>query len=415
MARRRSANSVYTRKDRKPSVGVRGIRVQWSDLHRCWQFRAVRDIGGKRRAGRWRRSPEAAIADLEDLAHVAHMVPLTRKIPTLEIACELVAAERIRNGVSEPDVEKSTRAHARFLYDVLGPDTRMTDIDEEEVVRLVGVAKAEGRSPNTLLEKDLPLLSRAFRVADIDDPVPGARERLSGNLKRVPPKMDFYTDAELASIVQRMRTATFKLRDGTPVPVPARDRDADIVELMAYTGVRSGELCRIKVGQIDERRRSIPVVSKDRSHPRDLELEGDLLDVALRLAAAAREAMPNTPDRDLPLIPGGQSVLTNMFRRWQGRLDEPKLNGRTLRHAFTSGVLATGGSATDAMNLAGHRRMSTTDRYSHAITDRRKEVAGRWIEHVRSLASKTAENAETDGCREEPSGSGDREPSDPPE
>lgn len=78
---------------------------------------------------------------------------------------------------------------------------------------------------------------------------------------------------------------------------------------------------------------------------------------------------------DAPVLPGGQDYLRLMLRRWRKRLDEPRLNGRALRHSLGTTLHALGVSMPDAMAWMGHSTTSSHIRYLHAAQSRQRRAA----------------------------------------
>ena len=64
-----------------------------------------------------------------------------------------------------------------------------------------------------------------------------------------------------------------------------------------------------------------------------------------------------------------------MFKGWQRRLEQPRLNGRRLRQTAITAVLEAGFSLLDAKEFAGHSNVETTSRYVEAVKDRQGAVA----------------------------------------
>ena len=98
-------------------------------------------------------------------------------------------------------------------------------------------------APNTVREKLVPLLKRVFVAANEDWPsgvrVP-ARQR---------PVMHHFEPEELAKIVQRIRESGYR----------AAERHADLVELLALTGMRLGELAILRRRDLDPVRMVVTV------------------------------------------------------------------------------------------------------------------------------------------------------------
>lgn len=375
-------------------------------------------VDGRRIAGPGRLTQEEAAADYHRMR--AAIPQATMQVLTLGEALERCVLQAEERGASPMTVQQSYRCHANYLLDWFVPGVAVTQIDADAVKAFIRAAREAGRSPNTLLSKDLPLLGRALEVGGGSNCIPEVRTELRQTLKRVPPQMVFLEPEELRDILSRMRDGVWRrvpwsctacgetgssivedrtiageratrctkcrkrvilrnVADGRVHPIPGRHADADLVQLLALTGVRAGELGRIRARDCDMKRRTIRVVSKDRGHPRNLELVDALVPIVERLIAAARQR-DDTPDAIL--VPDSMNTVNRTCRRWQTRLEEPRLHGRALRHSFATGLHYSGAAPVEVKGLAGHRNMSTTDRYTHEITRRRAAVAGAWAQHL---------------------------------
>ena len=153
--------------------------------------------------------------------------------------------------------------------------------------------------------------------------------------------------------------------------LPAREYHADLVEFMVATGIRTGELTRLTVRDVNFRAKTISIIAKDRAHPRDAMIHDGLRPIVKRIVAYAKA------HNDGRFVPTGVAYLANMFKAWQRRLDEPRLNGRRLRQTAITGALEQGASLLDAKDFAGHTKIDTTALYAEAVEDRRAQVAER--------------------------------------
>ena len=394
-----------------------GVRARWSG-RLGWTFRAVVDVRGARKVGPQRLTQEDASQDYRRMRVEGDSMPIN--ILTLDEALARVAFEARERGVPEPTVVKHYECHGRYLLRFWRPTTRLTQLTRSEVMWFVREARAAGRSPNTLIGKDLPLLAKCFEAAGLKSIVAEVREELRQTLKRIPAEMTYLEPEELADVLLRMREGVWRRvelrcpgcrhtwvgdvedragdlrqhcprkacgrrftvrsrRRGRVAVFRSREVDADLVELLTLTGVRSGELGRVRIADFDPKRMRIRVVSKDRGHPRHIDVVGRLEAIVGRLVDAAREraGWGEGAERAL-LVPDSMNHITNICRRWKVRLGEPRLSGRTLRHSFVTGLLYSGAASAQAKGLAGHRHLSTTDRYTHEISRHRAELMERW-------------------------------------
>lgn len=379
----------FTNRTRKPSTrGFRGVRALWSDGHRCWKFRAVFGQNGKRVVGSLRFTREEASDDYRKLVTRAKARPL--RVETLSDAIRSVIADARDRGVRESTIRQHHESHGAYLLRELGEGTLLASIDVERVQEWIRAALSaeKPRTARTIVEKDLPLLHQAFLLAKLDSPIPEVKRRMASRLKVTVPRPRFFRPEELRTLLDRMRDEEFRDDDGRVVELPARLEDADLVEFIACTGVRAGELGRVLITDVDLELGIVHVAeAKDRAHPRDLVVPPSVRPVAERLLERARrlEASGSNPHR--LFVPRAVFWIGNINRRWQDRLGDPRLCGRTLRHTFVTGVITSGATAAEARDLAGHRHLSTTDRYVHAVGAARAAVAGRWADRLSGSAS----------------------------
>ncbi len=182
--------------------------------------------------------------------------------------------------------------------------------------------------------------------------------------------------SEVAEILRRMRKDEFRNRNGEVLPLPAREYHADLIEFMVATGIRTGELTRLTVSDVDMKKNTASIIAKDRANPREASIPQGLRPAVKRIVEYANR---NNGGRFLPT---GVAYLANLFKAWQRRLDMPRLNGRRLRQTAITSVIESGGSLLEAKDFAGHTKVTTTALYVEAVEDRKAEVADR---HYRRL------------------------------
>lgn len=349
-----------------PRLRFPGISGAWSGGR--WKWRAHVRVDGKQIVGSLRERQEDAYADRQRLE--AKRAELPKTIPTLGEALDAVMADAAARGLPADTIAKTFRAHANYLLKFWRAETPLTEIDANEIEWFVteagrsvdeeGKAKP-ARSPNTLKQKDLPLLRRCFEVGKL--PVPAMRPP-----KMRPPELRYFEMEEFAALLERIRHEEFRDKNGNIIDASARERHADLLQLIAQSGVRAGELGRITGADIDLAHRRIRIREpKDRSNPRYIEITPALVPIVERL-------IPRDP-KDL-IVPGGMATISNLCRHWKRRLGDPRLSGRILRHSFCTAQLAAGVALNQVQSLMGHRSIRSTDRYVHAIdTDRAKAAA----------------------------------------
>lgn len=354
------------RRPNKPKRLFPGIRATWSEG--TWKWRALARVDGKQVVGTLRSEQEDAFEDRKRMDSTHAVLP--KQILTLGVAIEAVCADATHRGLPKDTFAKTFRAHGNYLLKFWRAETPLTRIDAKELEWFIAESMRstdeEGkpkrlRSPNTLKQKDLPLLRRCFEIAEL--PVPPFKSP-----KLRPPELKFFSMPEIATLITRIRTEEFRDKQGHPIAITARERHADLLQLVAQSGVRPGELGRITGADIDLKTSRIRIREpKDRSNPRYIEITPRLRPVVERLT-------PAKPDQ--LLVPGGMSTISNLCRHWKRRLKEPRLSGRILRHSFCTAQLAAGVALNQVQSLMGHRSIRSTDRYVHAIdTDRAKAAA----------------------------------------
>ena len=353
------------RRAKKPKRQFPGISGVWSQGR--WKWRALLRVDGKQVVGSLRDSQEDAYADRQKMAGTRAVLP--RAILTLGEAIDAVIASGEARGLPPETIAKTFRAHGNYLLRYWRRDTPLTRIDEKEIEWFIAEAQKtvdeegqpkRGRSPNTLKQKDLPLLRRCFEIAEL--PVPAFT---SPRLRA--PELHYFEMDEVATLLDRIRNEALRDDNGKDVHAHARERHADLLQLVAQSGVRSGELGRITGADVDLRRGRIRIQEpKDRANPRYIEITPGLLPVVKRL-------VPKTPEDKL--VPGGMATISNLCRHWKRRLNEPRLNARALRHSFCTAQLAAGVPLNQVQSLMGHRSIRSTDRYVHAIDSGRAQAA----------------------------------------
>lgn len=368
-----------TRRPAKPKRQYRGIEAVWSQARRCWMWRARKEwvVAGQRvsRVGTLRVAQLHAHDDYLALGELDE-TPHPHGILTLGQALDLIWRMDLERGLPESTVRCMVGGHGRALKRSFGAERQLSTIDAAAIRTYARKGRDAGRSPNTMRTKDLPLLRRcadALGETQLVAIITATRKELMRSiLKPETPQMQWFRPEEVRELLARMRRRPILDKQNHHVTLneAVATHDADLVQLIATTGIRVMELGRTTLADVE--RGTLRVrKAKDRSHPREVDIGPDLAPVIERLEARARaELRPTTPRDQILLVPAAHRVVNTACKRWIRILGDPRLSGRTLRHSFVTAVLATGGTSLDAMAAAGHRSMRTTDRYVHALSSR---------------------------------------------
>lgn len=327
--------------------------MEWSkDRSRV---RARIKLDGVVHTGRWSDDLAQALKDRDKIR--SEKGRLGGPVRTLQDCVDRRIAQARADRLTEKTIKDQISYLGERMLSLWEGDSVMSSIDEKEIGDYIHASIEAGRSPNSILAKDLPFLAQLHRIAETDpNPVPLVRDRLKRTLRRVAPKKDFFTPDELRTVLSRI------LHDDFEDDPRRRQRDYDLFLLLVTTGIRAHELHRIPLGDIDLERKVIHVrTPKDRSNPRTQPVPASTLPSLRRLLESAKG------DR----LMSSKSQVDSLCRRWNRRLKVSKLNPRALRHTYVTSLLYAGVPAIEVMHLAGHKHLSTTQEYIHEIESRR--------------------------------------------
>jgi integrase/recombinase XerC len=178
-----------------------------------------------------------------------------------------------------------------------------------------------------------------------------------------------------------------ELLDGTFEDTDVGRRDRALLELLYACGLRVAECCGLDVEDVDRRHGTVRVLGKgnrERMVPvgdealaaldRYLENRGTSPEGrGARLAARGAAAEP------LFRNPRGERLTTRSVRRIVGRRARAagiarRVTPHTLRHTFATHLLGEGADLRLIQELLGHRRLSTTQRYTHVSPEHLMKV-----------------------------------------
>jgi integrase/recombinase XerC len=166
----------------------------------------------------------------------------------------------------------------------------------------------------------------------------------------------------LPTFVPKDESKTLLVR--APAESEAGLRDHALLELLYATGIRVSECCGLDASDVDRGQGTVRVLGKggrERVVP-----VGDVALAALDAYHAARGA------GDGPLFTnqrGGRLTVRSAHRIVGARAREAgtgrRVTPHTMRHTFATHMLGEGADLRLIQELLGHRRLSTTQRYTH--------------------------------------------------
>ena len=155
-----------------------------------------------------------------------------------------------------------------------------------------------------------------------------------------------------------------QLLDAAPEPTAAGARDRALLELLYASGLRVAEGCGLDLDDVDGARRTVRVLGKG-----DKERVVPVGETALE-ALDAYLAMRGRQRGPLFLNARGGRLTPRSAHRIVKRLARragitQRVTPHTLRHSFATHMLGEGADLRLIQELLGHRRLSTTQRYTH--------------------------------------------------
>ena len=333
-------------------------------------------LGGRdvfRKAGSDRKTAEAYLARFRRMHETETLLGI-KAIPAVTIKAirdDLLMHWKARHAASTyaSDEQRLDRLIEAF------PKTPLCDIDrgmvEDYLTRLRVV---EGLSPATV-NRYASLLSVVFRYA-VDrnlarlNPVKGIR-REKEELKPVP----FISEADMAKLV-----------------ASATDLELGrFIRLLSDTGLRRSEGLALQWRDIDLARRVLVVRRSKTREFREVPLTTAAHD-ALRTQASEIEVMPAHGRGDVwpGLTARRPGTISKAFKVVAKRADLPDLRLHDLRHGFACRLRDAGVPIQVIAQLAGHKALATTMRYSRHMANDTLQVAIATMESHTRLARRGA-------------------------
>jgi integrase/recombinase XerC len=248
-----------------------------------------------------------------------------------------------------------------YLTETLGNGASVTQVDMR-VIRGWLVRLAARRLEPSSIERRLAALRSWLRFL-VRRGVLEANPARDVRGPRVPRKLAGFLPIDEATA----------LVDGRGIAVAARDRDLAIVELLWASGVRVSELAGLDLDDVDHRESTVRVLGKG-GHERIVPFGRS---AARRLDAYLARRGP-APGPLFQNARGGRLTVRSMHtivrRTARAAGIVRRVSPHTLRHTFATHLLDAGADLRMIQELLGHRRLSTTQRYTHVSADQLMRV-----------------------------------------
>jgi integrase/recombinase XerC len=152
-------------------------------------------------------------------------------------------------------------------------------------------------------------------------------------------------------------------------------RDVAIAELLYGSGLRVGELCALRPGDIDLRQRRVVVWGKG-SKQRQVPMTPSSADTIAAWLANGRAALVNdtSPGDVVFLNRRGRRLSPRDVRRILDRRASAPTHPHALRHTFATHLLDGGADLRAVQELLGHADLATTQLYTHVSKERLRAV-----------------------------------------
>jgi integrase/recombinase XerC len=233
---------------------------------------------------------------------------------------------------------------------------RVADVDLASIRAWLVCLRGQGLRPSSVARR-LAALRSWFRFLVRRGVVETSAARAVRSPRRPRPLVSFLPVDEAFSLVE-----------GRALGGPRRERDVAILELLYASGLRVAELAGLALDDVDRSARTVRVLGKGRRE-RVVPL-GAAAARALDAYLGRRGAAPG------PLFlnaRGGRlsprSVHTVVRRAAAAAGITRRVSPHTLRHTFATHLLDAGADLRMIQELLGHRRLSTTQRYTHVSAD----------------------------------------------
>lgn len=271
-------------------------------------------------------------------------------------------------GRKAPRTVIDVRCTLRRMAAGMRPGVELWRAELQDYLRWLEAERRQGRS-NTTLAKDLShvrgLLEYAWRSGRAERNVLDGFS-LEHSLPRTPPRS---LDLEEAA---RLIEAT-----ATAAPGAAARRDRLIVLLLYGCGLRTEELCKLDVAQVNRERQELQVLKAKGDRPRAVPIPAGVYTelLAYLLERGQRGPLFRTLIRGSRLRARDVCEVVGAAAGRAGLA--PGVTPRTLRHSFATHLMDRGVDLAVIASLMGHRSPQETGVYLHVLPGRPRAAVER--------------------------------------
>jgi integrase len=282
--------------------------------------------------------------------------------------------------LAEPGVpaKRGSGESAGYIMDSLGDITASKITVRDVEALLAKVSKAGGSARN--VNKQRAVVSAIFNygIKESAFGLPSNPAALTDKRKEAQPgPLMFYSPAEVERLAQALSDGKHhEDPDRTSVQIAEDARDAELVRVAAYAGLRVGELLALRWGDVDFAGSAITVARAISLGVESSPKSGRVRRVPLPAQAAAaferlhqRDDYTAQRDRVFGNAFGRTldgSALRKRFKRARDAAKLRPLRFHDLRHTYGSLLAAAGIDLVSIQSVMGHSALSTTSRYLHA-------------------------------------------------
>ncbi len=167
-------------------------------------------------------------------------------------------------------------------------------------------------------------------------------------------------------------------RPGRPLSMKVAMRDVALLEAIYSSGLRVGEICGLRVEDMDWKEQVIRVSGKGRK-----ERIVPIGEPALKAIQEYWQCLKSVPTGGNPVFqmdsskgqPMNRTQIARRLKKYlvQAGLD-PKLTPHKIRHSYATHLLDAGADLRSVQELLGHAHLVTTQVYTHVTTERLKNA-----------------------------------------
>lgn len=344
------------RKPKRPRATKAGVERTWFARVDRWRYRARFKHNGKVYVGPWHDARGDAERDRDALRQRADQAQGLRVVWALSHGMDEVT-RRLEQLNRKPATIRDRRKRFKVLLQYFDGEKPVATIRRHDLKAYVAKRMRNNRTRDgsrvravlaRTVRADLVALDSVMKLAIeagaiAANPVPAILRDLPTD-PRDPNRPTFH-GSELGACLGRIRESD----------APAAERDATIIEFMAFTALRLREASDLRVRDVDLERGVLTIDGKRGRREKPMTPQVRTLVAKLMLVGGRKPS-----DRLLPLSYLG---LQQVFRRWADRLDEPRLKPHAVRRTSALQMAKLGASAFKIRDHLGHKTLTQANTY----------------------------------------------------